>query len=169
MITAISHSWGRRVIGSEYISRFHRRFPITNACSCGNGKRKHGIEQLLTACEKTVKTRYIWIDWIALNQQDVEDQGKKIGLQHIVFKKAGKCLLFIYDMCMIKQRDYSSALCGLIPIGETNMLSISATENMKAAQVLLNLLRKTLWSSSAWCMQEWWLRQDITRIWWQWS
>lgn len=137
--TAISHSWGRWLAGWERadVDGCLHRIPILYEEVEGH----HGNEIL-----KQVKnvSRFIWLDWYCLDQEDRQAQVQDVALQTDIFKSAQKVVVYQHEQSPGSLYEYLS----------TSIQDDCEEICLDVKNSLLEMARNDAWCQSHWTVQE---------------
>ena len=114
--------------------------------------------------KKPGKTRYLWIDFLCINQQDKAEKDKQIPLMRDIYAGASKVVIYLGDAPDAKRAHeflarfslYQEAFFGsthILPVFETLLPGLTPLRDRPACDAFLRMITNDYWSR-AWVIQE---------------
>lgn len=136
-----SHTWG---FGS--CKKMETIFGLQMPHVCQLGWIKHRVIELLDAVS-ILKYRYVWIDWLCIDQINTEIQEKQIDMQGELYRYGDKCAI------LLEPQEYNVWCEFLILKNKVDIFELTV-EQSKELQLKFAKVVNAKWFKSLWTLQE---------------
>lgn len=146
---ALSYVWGDLAVPQLTLQRnTHRRLFTENGLADYREDIPHTIKDAMNLCQ-SMEVRYLWVDALCIDQEDLDDQIHQIEHMHVVYQMAN------FTIVAADGLDSWAGLSGMSPREMTQ--HVETVGDFHLANVLppyIHAIRQSVWSRRAWTLQE---------------